>query len=82
MPQPCQISQPEFFDEAETFFEPDRESACSCVFDQPSNSESEFCESSDEDLGSDACQLWNLNFGWVHDDTPVRFQFDVQYVFT
>ena len=31
--------------------------------------ESEFCESSSEDLGSDVCQLWNLDFGWVHDDT-------------
>ena len=69
LPQPCQILEPEVFDETEIVFEPDSESACSCVFDQPANSESEFCESSDEDLGSDACQLWNLNFGWVHGDT-------------
>ena len=69
LPTPCQLLEPEFFEETETVFVFDTESACSCVFDQPANSESEFGEGSDEDLGSTACQLWNLDIGWVHDDT-------------
>ena len=57
----CQISQPEFCKETETFFVSDSDSACSCVFDQPANSGSDFCENSDEDLKSTA--MSTLEFG-------------------
>ena len=45
----------------------DSDSACSVVVDQPTNCGDEFDDSSGEETEADICQLWNLAFGWVHE---------------
>ena len=85
LPPACFIFAPEFFDggefvpisdsesceEPELIFVSDSESACSFVVDQPTNYGDEFDDSCTEtETETDVCQLWNLDFGWVHEQTP------------
>ena len=85
LPPACFIFAPEFFvggefvpisdsescEEPELIFVSDSESACSCVVDQPTNLGDEVDYSDSEtETETDVCQLWNLDFGWVHEQTP------------
>jgi hypothetical protein len=71
LPPACFIFEPEFFEGG--IFVPfsDSDSACSFVVDQPTNYGDEVDDSCTEtETETDMCQLWNLNFGWVHEQTP------------
>ena len=58
----------------------DRESACSVVMDTMFGDEFDDSDSETE-TETETCQLWNLNFGWLHESTPqVDFQFVVWHV--
>ena len=57
---------PEFF-ESEPFLESDSDSASSCILDLPGTG-SELGDS-EENLEVAACQLCDLNFGWLQDDS-------------
>jgi len=69
LPPACFIFAPEFF--VGGVFVPisDSESACSFVVDLPTNFADEVDDSCSE-TETEACQLWNLNFGWLHETTP------------
>ena len=80
LPPACCISESEFFEEPEVIFvdsdtDSQTDSACSFVFDQPTNFGDELDDSSGDETNVETCQLWNLDFGWIkdplHDDSSL-----------
>ena len=69
LPPACFISEPEFFDGGEFVPFSDSESACSVVMDTMFGDEFDDSDSETE-TETETCQLWNLNFGWLHEATP------------
>ena len=71
LPPACFIFAPDFFEEPEIIFVSDPESACSVVMDLHTNFGDEFDDSDSEtETETEACQLWSLDFGWLHETTP------------
>ena len=71
LPAACFISDPDFFVGREFVPFSDSESACSVVMDPHTS----FCDELDDsdsetEMETETCQLWNLNFGWLHETTP------------
>ena len=69
LPPACFISEPEFFISGEFVPFSDSESACSVVMDTMFGDEFDDSDSETE-TETETCQLWNLNFGWLHESTP------------
>ena len=69
LPPACFISDPEFFDGGEFVPFSDSESSCSVVMDTMFGDEFDDSDSETE-TETETCQLWNLNFGWLHETTP------------
>ena len=69
LPPACFISEPEFFISGEFVPFSDSESACSVVMDTMFGDEFDDSDSETE-TETETCQLWNLNFGWLHETTP------------
>jgi len=71
LPPACFISDPEFFMGGEFVPFSDSESACSVVMDTMFGDEFDDSDSETEtETETLTCQLWNLNFGWLHETTP------------
>ena len=71
LPSACFVLAPEFYEEPEIIFVSDSESACSVVMDPHTNFGDE-CDDSDSEneTGTETYQLWNLDFGWLHETIP------------